>query len=372
MPEVLTVREETVLLSLLMRFVETCEPVGSRVLAEENPEGLSSASIRATLGRLEEKGYLSHPHTSAGRVPTDDAYRFFAGKAAELPAPPLDGEPVQIERMASEGSLNGVVRSASEILSRSTRVLGFAATPPLDDLRLRECELVGLSRDRVLLVVVSQGGQVHECTLHTPRPCDHDALRLFSNLLNDSFRGLTFSEIRQRLRRELASQGCALLEGITAALRHSGEGEIQASAAEGSRDAGPAAEALRLVAPYFLGEPGGRLLFYEGVDRLVTAPALRGDPDALGALLESLQTRGRLLELLDAFAREGVVLRVVLGDQWPDAGTRGLSMVLAPFEAGPEGRGLVGVIGPKPMRYDRTVPIVRSVARCVALAGARL
>ena len=370
MSEVLTEREETVLIGLLMRFVESCEPVGSKVLAEENPEGLSPATIRAILGKLEEKGYLFQPHTSAGRVPTDLAYHFFAQRAAALPGTPLEAEPEEVDRLAAEGSLNGVVRGASALLSRTTQVLGFALTPPLDTLILKECELVGLSRDRILLVVVSQGGQVHECALRSPKPFDQEALRIFSNVLNDSFRGLTFAEIRRRLRADLASQGWAILEGIGEAMRAAQREGILADAAQAPEN--PSQYAQRLVAPYFLAATERRQFFYDGMDRLFASPALRGDLSALGALVEAIETKGRLLELLDALARGGAVVRVVMGDQWPGEDTRNLSLLVAPFDAGSEGQGLVGVIGPKPMRYDRNVPIVLSVARCVALAGSRL
>ena len=199
MAEALNAREEKILFGLITRFLGTQEPVGSRVLAQQIPDGLSPATVRHIMAGLEEKGYLSQPHTSAGRVPTDQAYRHFAFqlmlRAVESVTPDQEG----VEQLLTEGSLSGVARGLSSALAREVHTLGFAVTPSLGGVRLRACELVRLTEDRILCVVVSQSGRIHEKVLRAPEPYTPEQLRWFSNHLDETFAGCTFAEIRRRL-----------------------------------------------------------------------------------------------------------------------------------------------------------------------------
>jgi heat-inducible transcriptional repressor len=346
MGERLSPREETILLGLVQRYIQSREPVASKVLAQENPEGLSPATVRNILTRLERRGLLSQPHTSAGRVPTDEAYRYLAERILEGCSAQEDPDRSEVDRLMKDGSLNAVARHISNTLAQSVHSLGFAVTPPLGEIRMRSCELVPISADRVLWVVVSQAGQVHQKVLHTPEPYAPDELRWFSAYLSDTYGGWSFSEIRRSLRLQV-------------------EGERW----ECSRRIG---QALRLVAPYFLDHQDQRELFWDGAGWLLQAPELKANLETVRSLLESLRQKSGLLELLDALAREKEPMRVVIGDDWPDPAVQHLAMVSAVFGGQDSGYGVVGIIGPKALSYDSAIPIVRQAARLATLASSRL
>jgi heat-inducible transcriptional repressor len=346
MGDQLSTREEAILLGLLTDFIETREPVASKRLAATCPEGLSSATVRNILSRLEDAGYLAQPHASAGRVPTHRAYRYFIRRA--LGQADTDGDPDwdEVERLVADGSLNALVREASNTLARGGHSLGFAVTPPLREVRLRSCDLVPMSAGRVLWVVVSQAGQVLQCVLSAPEAYTPEELRWFSNYLSGTYGGWSFAEIRRHLQAQVVGERAECRREVR--------------------------QALELVAPYFMEAPSQRELSWGGMEWLLEVPWLAGDISTIRGLIDSLQRKSQLLDLLDALAAEGPGLRVVLGDDWPDASSRGLAMVTAPFGGGGAGCGLVGIIGPVALRYDTTIPLVRRVARLATLASERL
>jgi heat-inducible transcriptional repressor len=347
MGERLSPREETILLGLIQQYIQSREPVASKALAEQNPEKLSPATVRNILTRLERLGFLSQPHTSAGRVPTDEAYRYLAERILEgTSSAQEEPDRSEVDRLMEDGSLNAVASHISNALAQSVHSLGFAVTPPLGEIRLRTCELVPIGADRVLWVVVSQAGQVHQKVLHTPEPYAPEELRWFSAYLSDIYGGWSFSEIRRSLRLQV-------------------EGERW----ECGRQIG---QALRLVAPYFLDYQDQRELFWDGAGWLLQAPELKANLDSVRSLLESLRQKSSLLEMLDALAREKEPMRVVIGDDWPDPAVRNLAMVTAVFGGQASGYGVVGIIGPKALSYDSAIPMVRQAARLATLASTRL
>ena len=336
-------REEAILQGLLMNYLETREPVASKRLAGQCAEGISPATVRSILGRLDETGYLSQPHASAGRVPTELAYRYLAKSVLRKAEGEADPDWDEVERLRSDGSLNALARHLSHTLAQRVRNLGFAVTPRVRELRLRSCELVPLSADRVLWVVVSGAGQVLEAVLHTPELYTHEELRWFSNYLSSAYAGWSFSQIRAHLQNQVGAEEAQCRREIR--------------------------QALALVAPYFMGQSPERELFWDGAAWLLDAPELAQNLAAVRSLMESLQRKSQLLALLDVLSLESGELRVVLGDDWPDPAARGLAMVVAPFGEKAAGFGLVGIVGPQSLRYDTTIPLVRRVARLATLAS---
>jgi heat-inducible transcriptional repressor len=346
MAEALSAREESVLFGLVTLFLGTQEPVGSKALAELDPEGLSPATIRSIMAGLEEKGFLSKPHTSAGRVPTDEAYRHFAEAVAQRGGEAEEPGSEEVEQLLTEGGLPGVARELSSALAREVHTLGFAVTPTLGSVRLRACELVGLGEGRILCVVVSQAGQVHEKVLAAPEPYSPEQLRWFSNYLDEAFAGCTFGEIRRRLETQVQLELARCDELIR--------------------------KALLLVAPCFLEFPESRELFWDGAPWLLDSPALQADLGSVKSLLDSLEKKAHLIALLQALISDSQPVRVVLGEDWPDASVRDLAMVAAPFGHEAVGHGFLGVIGPKALRYDTAISRVRQAAFLATLASSRL
>jgi len=346
MEDKLSPREESILLGLLMHFIQTREPVSSKTLAEQSPERISSATVRSILARLEEKGFLQQPHPNAGRIPTDHSYRYLTRRILSDTGgdPPLNL--AEVERLVSDGSLNAVAKDVSGVLARSVRALGFAVTPPVESMRMRHCELIAIGENRVLCLVVSQAGQMHEKVLWAGEAYSPEQLRWFSGYLNERYAGCTFPEIRRKLRAQL---------------------EI-----ERSRYNHRVLNALELVSLYFRDAPRDRELFWDGATWLLESASLEDNMEGVRRLLESLEKKSRLLELLDTLVESGGSLKVVLGSDWPDPRVRDLAMVAAPFGNADIGFGVLGIIGPKSLRYDAAISSVRKTARLATLAGSRL
>ncbi len=346
MEDKLSPREERILLGLLMHYIQTREPVGSKTLAARSPEKVSSATVRNILSRLEDGGFLTQPHPNAGRVPTDHAYRYLIRRILSESSgdPPLN--PAEVDRLVSDGSLNAVARDICGVLARSMRTLGFAVTPPVETMRMRNCELVAIGEGRVLCLVISQAGQMHEKVLWTGETYTPEQLRWFSNYLNERYAGCTFPEIRRRLGAQIEIERARYNHRVL--------------------------DALELVSQYFQDAPSDRELFWDGATWLLDSASLEDNLEGVRGLLDSLERKSRLLGILDGLIEGEASLKVVLGSDWPDPQVRDLAMVAAPFGSADTGFGILGIIGPKPLRYDAAISTVRQTARMATLAGSRL
>lgn len=336
-------REERILRDLVALYRRSREPVSSRALADTHPEGPSSATLRNILARLEEMGFLHQPTSVSGRVPTDEAYRYLAaavlrGEGEREVHPSWE----EVIRLARDGSLAGVARNLPPRLSGTVRLLAFAVTPSLDTLRIKACDLVSLGPDRVLFVLVAEGGQVRERVVRTAEPLGPDTLRWCANYLSQTFAGCTLPEVRRRLEVQLAADRERLGREVAAAL------EVVRSCFEE-------------------GQPV-RELFWEGAPWLLEDPALQQQLDAVRFFLEVLERKTRLLDLLEALSASGEALKVVLGGEWGEVPVEPLAMILAPFGGGERGKGYVGIVGPKTLPYDTAIPAVRETAVLATLA----
>lgn len=340
-------REERILRDLLALYRRSREPVSSRALAEAHPEGPSPATLRNILARLEEMGYLHQPTSVSGRVPTDEAYRYLAAAVLrDQGGKEVSPSWQEVQRLSEDGSLAGVARSLPRRLSGATRLLAFAVTPSMEALRIRACDLVSLAPERVLFVLVAEGGQVRERVVRTPEPMGPDTLRWCANYLSETFAGYTLPQVRRQLRIRVA--------------------------AERERLGREVAAVLDLLGPCFEENPPVRELFWEGAPWLLEDPALQQQLDAVRYLLEALERKTRLLNLLEELSASGEPLRVVLGGEWGDVPVEPLAMVLAPYGGEGRGRGCVGIVGPKTLPYDMAIPAVREAALLATLAAESL
>ena len=198
----LSERARILLKSLVERHIYDGQPVGSRALARFSGLDLSPASIRNIMADLEEMGFIASPHTSAGRVPTPRGYRFFVDTL--LTVKPLDSLEVnQLEWQLQPDSTQRLVSAASHMLSDLTRFAGVVKTPQLSGLAFRHIEFVSLSEKRLLLIIVTPEGDVQNRILHADRNYSESELTEAANFLNHHFTGLTFDEIKDRLKEQL-------------------------------------------------------------------------------------------------------------------------------------------------------------------------
>ncbi|MGH7536557.1 MAG: HrcA family transcriptional regulator, partial [Gemmatimonadales bacterium] len=208
MPEQLSERELRVLEAVVQTFIETAEPAGSQTIARRFGLGVSPATIRHTMSELEEKGYLFHPHTSAGRIPTDRAYRVYVNEIMRL-LPPSDEaqNTLRTELAGPRTAVEEILRRAAQVLGVLTQELGVAAAPALDGMVLERLDLVPVSAERLLLVFNLRSGVVRTIFVEVPGRCAAGAVADVAWVLNERLAGLTLREIRSTISDRLRDAG---------------------------------------------------------------------------------------------------------------------------------------------------------------------
>src|SRR2546423_8145525 len=200
MSQSLTERERQVLEAVIETYVETAEPAGSRTISRRSDMMLSAATIRNTMSDLEEKGYLYHPHTSAGRIPTDLAYRVYVDSLMRLPpVSPSDSNQIREELTGERTAVDRILERAAQVLGVLTKELGVAVGPSLDDAVLERLELLQVSTERLLLVLSLRSGVVRTIFVEVPSHMAPDAVRQVAVVLNERLGGLQLREIRATL-----------------------------------------------------------------------------------------------------------------------------------------------------------------------------
>lgn len=349
----LTERERTVLEAVIQMYVETAEPAGSRALSRRSGLGVSAATIRNTMSDLEEKGYLFHPHTSAGRVPTDRAYRAYVDSLIQLPAGgggDFDRKPGDDYDRLAEGisvgstAVEGILRRAAQSLGLLTQELGIALGPQLDRTVLQRADLVRLSSERVLVVLTLKGGAVRTLFVEARGDVPDFAVAEVARLLNERLAGLTFAEIRSTL-------GARLRDGSDRA----GEiGELlNIFVEEGDQlfDVSLGAESESVV----LGQ----------ASLLAEQPEFASG-EHLRRLLSLTDTREQLAALLRSRSSPvGHVtpgITITIGNENADPRLDRFTLVTGEYRAGPC-TGVIGVIGPTRMPYEKVIAMVSHTAR---------
>jgi heat-inducible transcriptional repressor len=339
----LTERQRRILARLVAEYIDQGEPVSSAWLAEHSALGVSSATIRNILARLEEQGLVRQPHTSAGRVPTDSGYRLYVDwllGARKRPRPARDVE-VRLRRVGTVGDL---LENASQELSRASHHVGFALTPTGPSVRIRHINFAGLEGNRVLVIVVATGGHVSHRVVETDEPYDVVALSQAANYINTEFAGLTLHEaqtaIMERLRQERA-----LYDALVARTLRLAQAGLDDIAPE---------ETLHVQ--------GASYLLEELLGGAENDQAL----ETLRALFRMIEEKHRLIGLLNECIENGG-LTVLIGSEHALPDLQPFSVVASTFNDGHR-TGTVGVIGPTRMRYQRAISVVDSVSQALTKA----
>ena len=334
----LSERELRVLEAVIRSYVESAEPAGSQTIARRCGLGVSPATIRSIMGELEEKGYLFHPHTSAGRIPTDRGYRVYVDSLMRL-APPSDHDQqaIEVELRGSRSVVEELLQRAAQVLGVLTQELGVAVAPALDRLVLERLELVQVAPDRVLLVFNLRSGVVRTIFVQVPSAVPPEAVQRVTNLLNERLGGLTLAEIRTSLPQRLRDA-----------------------------DSGVAGRQLLNI---FLAEGDG--LFDLSADsnavHLGSAQMLADQPEfasnaRMRELLELTERRDLLHEALERRRRVGVA--ITIGGENADPRLNDLTLVTSSYQVG-ELSGVIGVMGPTRMPYDKIIGLVEHTSRLV-------
>lgn len=329
-------REREILTAIIETYISSGEPVGSRTLSRQNKDGLSPATIRNVMADLVEAGFLEQPHTSAGRVPTAQAYRYYvdqiSGKALLSPA----DQSLISETLQGTVDIQQFLERTSHVLSLVSSGVGVAigSTGPLNAL-----EHVHFSRqgpNKVLAVVVMKSGVVHDRMMRLQKDLTQTDLDTAANYINANFRGWTVDKVKAEIARRIEherSEYDRLMQSLK---------ELYESGALATEEA-------------------AKNIFVEGVSNLV---AKEEDRERLRELLKTLEEKERVAELLSAYldTRQEAV-RVVIGLEEAVPEMRNFVLIGAPARVGEEMRGSLAVIGPTRMDYQHTITAVSYIAQ---------
>jgi len=332
-------RSKRVLAALVREYITSGEPVASSLLVTAAGLGISSATVRSILARLEEDGFVQQPHTSAGRIPTDRGYRFYVDLLLDSKRPNRSATAVEarLRRGSPAGLLDSLLPQVSHMLSQASRGVGFAVRPAHEAAVFDRVEFVPLSGLRVLVVIVASGGHVIQKVIELAEPLAAEDLRQAATYLNEEFSGLPLYRARE-----------AVLERINA----------ERSLYDVLRQ-----RALQLATSSFSDLPDDRPMYVDGAASLLN-DATGVTVQTLQALLHMIEEKQKLLELLNEYI-DGHGLTVVIGAEHLDPSLRPFSLVVSTYDDG-SGMGSVGVIGPTRMHYSRAIAAVDGAAQAVS------
>jgi heat-inducible transcriptional repressor len=341
-------RARRILFAAITEYVATGEPVGSRTLSRRYGLNLSPATIRNVLADLEDAGFLSQPHTSAGRVPTDKGFRVFVDALLQTREVSAEDRAAIERRMrAIRPGIDDVMRETGKMLASLTGAAAVVVTPRLEEERLSQLRFMPLREGELLAVLISRSGAVQNRVVRIGRDLDSAELERVHNYLAELMRGgRTLTELREKVAEEVAVES-----GSADRLRAHARRLLEATSTP-ARELG-ASEAL----------------IVEGQGQLLDRPEF-ADVDKLRALLRAFEDKQRLLELLDRTIGAGGI-QVLIGKESNIGDTGDLSVVSAAYGQGGAPTGTLGVIGPTRMDYGKVVPLVSFTARVVSdlLAG---
>jgi heat-inducible transcriptional repressor len=317
-------------------YIKTGEPVSSRVISQGHSESLSSATIRNIMGELEEAGYLYQRHTSGGRVPTADAYRFFAQQAA------ADGKVSEAdqswirEQLGSAGSAEELTERAGHILAEVSQGLGIVLMPRLASSVLTHIRFLLLPDGRVVVVLLSAGGVARDKIVRPGQEFTQGELDRTAAHLNSHYAGQTLKAIRADLLDKLST--------------------------ERERYGRLLSAALQLCDPSVLESDANRQVYLEGAAQIASAPELAG-AGPLRDLLDAIEEKDRLVALLDTCIEGPEPVHIQIGVKEISLAGEHLALIAAPYSLGEQAKGSLGVLGPMRMQYERAITTMAYLAR---------
>lgn len=333
----LSERERQVLQAVIQSYVETAEPAGSRSIARRYNLGVSAATIRNTMSDLEELGYLYHPHTSAGRIPTDLAYRVYVdGIMNPVRLTPVEREELGRQLIRDDTPIEHLLSRAAQVLGLVTKELGVAVAPSIDDAVLEQLKLVPVSSERLLIVLVLRNAPARTLFVEVPNTLPREAVEKVASVLTERLRGSSLKAIRTTLHERLRDT-----------LESSSERELINVFIE---------EADQM----FSAQPNGDGVMLGSAQMLVEQPEFASN-EKMRDLLELTERRDVLRNALRARGETGG-LTITIGAENTDPKLTDFTLVTAAYRAG-DMKGVIGVMGPTRMPYEKIVALVEHSSR---------
>ncbi len=328
-------RDRVILQAIISSYISTGDPVGSRFLSRKLDFNLSSATIRNIMSDLEELGYLKQPHVSAGRIPTDKAYRFYVDSMVKSEA----GDPTlaSLENVfrCLGGETANIMRDASRALSDVSHYVGLVMSPRFIDTVFKHIEFLRLGRKRVLTILVSQEGLIQNKLLVTDQDYTQRDLESFARLLNERFAEKPLREVKEAVLAEMAA-----------------DKKVYDSLLEKAVSLGRKTLSLE--------SPGGDI-YVEGTSNILGLPEFL-DLDKMRTLFHAFEEKNHLVEILSrCIEAEGV--KIFIGAENTFSEMQDFTLVTAPYRKADRVLGVIGVLGPTRMDYGRVIPMVEYTAR---------
>jgi heat-inducible transcriptional repressor len=331
-----TERDRKVLQAIIRDYIQTAQPVGSRIISKKYKMGLSPATIRNVMADLEEMGFLLQPHTSAGRVPTDRAYRFYVDTILNLRRlTPEERAQIETSLIPEEvQDVDEIMKRASHLLSLLSRQTGVVLAPRFGSKIFKHIEFITMREKRILVIIVSQTGEVQNKIIEADEEISQDELDRYSKYLTEIMGGLSLAEAKHRIMEELKDEKVLFDKLMFRALQLSQKA---------------------------LEDEGEGNLYIDGKTNIMQSPEF-ADMEKIRSLLQTFEEKTKIVRLLDkALSVQGI--QIFIGAENELNEMVNCSVVTAPYSRENYTLGTLGVIGPTRMDYSSIIPIVDYTAR---------
>lgn len=330
-------REELVLKAIIDEFVQSNEPVGSRLISKNGPLKLGAASIRNIMSDLEDKGYIIQPHTSAGRIPSDEGYRYYIDKLVSFDLND-SGVMEQLKNQCSADNMSGVFKKVSDNLSRLTGSVGFVVSPGLNTALLKHIEFVRLNASTALAIIVAKTGIVHNVMLEIdPKVTDSELVQI-SNFLNTHFKEKSLMEVKSAIAEEMRHDK-AQMDRLFSSV-------------------------YKLTNELFSRDEFGQNVIVSGTSTILDMPEF-SDVSTLKGLLSAFEEKKFIFDILDKCQNDKGV-NIFVGSEIGRSEVSELGLVTKTYSRGGNVIGMLGIIGPKRMKYSSVVSVVDCSAELVS------
>ena len=337
MTQTLTDRDREVLEAIITDYIQSAEPVGSRTVSKKSKIGLSPATIRNVMADLEEMGFLTQPHTSAGRVPTDRAFRFYVDSILEVRKLTLvDRDRIEMGFQDEGMDKNEIMKRASSLLSLLSRQTGVILAPRFGSNIFKHIEFIKLREKTILVIIVCKSGEVQNKLIESDEHMSQDELDKYSRYLTEIMGGLNLVEAKRKILDEMKKEKVLFDKLMYRALQLSQKA---------------------------LEDEGGGDLYIEGKTNILQSPEF-SDLEKMRTLLQAFEEKTKIVKLLDkALLAEG--MQIFIGAENEFNEMKDCSVIAAPYSRENFTLGTLGIIGPTRMDYPGIIPIVDYTARIV-------
>lgn len=329
LPETLTDRRRRVMRIVVQEYIQNAQPVSSKTIVDKYQLGVSPATIRNDLAALEEEGFLTHPHTSAGRVPTEAGYRYFVQYLlADEELPLAERRLIRTQLTTAHLDLDQWLRLTTSVLARTSQAAALATLPRASQSQFKHVELISIYGSRVIMVLVLQAGIVKQHLLDLEEPISQAELSQVSNELNEKL---------------AAKSSAAILQSV--------------------QTLSPLAQHASLLITELmenLDQQVSHHIYRDGLAQVLEAPEF-AEGDSVRTLVQVLEERTLLQQIVNEFGQQGTVQVVIAGDgRYTEL--QAVSIVIGRYGVAGRATGVLGVVGPLRMSYGRTIGAVRYVS----------